>query len=126
MAFPQAHPQRRAPRVQLAPFVSALVHRDNGQQTRGKLHTVSTTGGVLQLANALAQGDFVEIAFQTESGMVQGLAEMLDPRKQTQGVLQPFRFIALGDDDNRVLRMAVDVANDRSLKLGLLFPRKHL
>ena len=128
MAFPQAHPERRARRVQLPPLVSASVHRDNGQRTRGKLHTVSTTGGVLQLASALAQGDFVEIAFQTQAGMVQGLAEMLNPRKQPQDeVLQAFRFIALGDDDNRALRMTVAAATDRSsLKLDLLSPRKHL
>src|SRR5271165_4988064 len=112
MAFPQSHPARRAPRVLLAPLVAASVHRDNGQRTKGKLHTVSTTGGVLQLASALAQGDFVEIAFQTQAGMVQGLAEMLNPRQTGQdGVLQPFRFIALGDDDNRARRMTVYAAS---------------
>ena len=128
MAFPQAHPERRARRVQLTPLVSVSVHRDNGQRTRGKLHTVSTTGGVLQLASALARGDFVEIAFQTQAGMVQGLAEMLNPRQQPQDeVLQAFRFTALGDDDNRALRMTVAAATDRSsLKLDLLSPRKHL
>jgi hypothetical protein len=128
MAFPQAHPERRARRVQLAPLVSASVHRDNGQRTKGKLHTVSTTGGVLQLDSALAQGDFVEIAFQTQAGMVQGLAEMLNPRKQPHdGVLQPFRFVALGDDDNRALRMTVHAASDgTSFKLDSLSPRKHL
>ncbi len=128
MAFPQAHPERRARRVQLAPLVSASVHRDDGQRTKGKLHTVSTTGGVLQLASALAQGDFVEIAFQTQAGMVQGLAEMLNPRNQSHhGVLQPFRFVALGDDDNRALRMTVHAATDgTSLKLDSPSPRKHL
>src|SRR5271165_2705231 len=108
MAFPQSHPARRAPRVLLAPLVAASVQRDDGQRTKGKLHTVSTTGGVLHLASALAQGDFVEIAFQTKAGMVQGLAEMLNPRNQLRdGVLQPFRFIALGDDDSLALRMTV-------------------
>ena len=60
--------------------------------------------------------------------MVQGLAEMLNPRQQPQDeVLQVFRFIALGDDDNRALRMTVVAATDRSsLKLDLLSPRKHL
>ena len=128
MAFPQSHPERRAPRVHLAPLVPASVHRDDGQRTKGKLHTVSTTGGVLQLASALAQGDFVEIAFQTVAGKVQGLAEMLHPRQQPQdGVLQPFRFIALGDDDNRALRMTVYAATDRTpLKPEFPASRKHL
>ena len=83
---------------------------------------------MLQLASALARGDFVEIAFQTQAGMVQGLAEMLNPRKQPQDeVLQAFRFIALGYDNKRALRMTVAAATDRSsLKLDLLSPRKHL
>jgi hypothetical protein len=47
------------------------------------------------------------------------MAEILSPtRKTTAGVLQPFRFVALGDDDHRRLRMSVDQAADRSL-LGL-------
>jgi hypothetical protein len=71
------------------------------------------------MAQCLGDGDFVEVAFQTESGPVQGMAEILSPtRKTTAGVLQPFRFVALGDDDHRRLRMSVDQAADRSL-LGL-------
>jgi hypothetical protein len=71
------------------------------------------------MAHCLGQGDFVEVAFQTESGPVQGMAEILSPTYQTAaGVLQPFRFVALGDDDHRRLRMSVDHAADRSL-LGL-------
>jgi hypothetical protein len=128
MAFPQAHPERRAPRAQLGALVPASVRTENGQRANGKLRTVSTTGGLLQLARALGQGDFVEIAFQTQAGMVQGLAEMLNPRSKLQaGVLQPFRFVALGDDDHRALRMTVDLATDRdSLKLNSLSSRKHL
>ena len=71
------------------------------------------------MAQSLGQGDFVEVAFQTESGPVQGMAEVLSPtRKTTEGVLQPFRFVALGDDDHRRLRVSVDHVADRSL-LGL-------
>ncbi len=40
---------------------------------------------------------------------------MLTPvRMATDGALQPFRFVALGDDDHRALRMVVDSAADRS------------
>ena len=70
------------------------------------------------MARALEQGDFVEIAFQTQSGPVHGMAEMLVPTRASEGVLQPFRFIALGDDDHRNLRMVVDSVMDRSF-LGL-------
>ncbi len=117
--FPQPHPQRRAPRVQLGGSVPAIVHLEDGQRAKAKLQTVSITGGMLRLARAFAQGDFVEVAFQTQTGAVRGMAEMLGPpRKTTDCMLQPFRFIALGDDDHRVLRMMVDSAADRNF-LGL-------
>ena len=106
--FPQPHPTRRATRVQLGGSVLAAIRFDDGQRSRGKLYTISTTGGLLKLAKPLGQGDFVEIGFQTKVGAVIGMAEMLTPtRKATDGILQPFRFIALGDDDHRNLRMAV-------------------
>jgi hypothetical protein len=74
------------------------------------------TGGLLRLAQALSQGDFVEVAFETQSGTVRGLAEMLTPagRPQKDGILQPFRFVALGQSDHRALRMMVDSAADRN------------
>lgn len=115
--FPQVHPQRRAPRIQLGGSVLALVMLEDGQRTKAKLQTVSVTGGLLRLAKSLSQGDFVEVAFQTQSGPVRGMAEMLTPvRAATDGSLQPFRFVALGDDDHRALRMVVDSAADRSFQ----------
>lgn len=67
------------------------------------------------MTRALERGDFVEIAFQTKSGPVSGMAEMLTvARSAENGCLQPFRFIALGDDDHRKLRMALDSVLDRS------------
>jgi len=45
------------------------------------------------------------------------MAEMLSPvRAAGDGSLQPFRFVALGDDDHRTLRMAVDSVTDRSFQ----------
>jgi len=117
--FPQTNPQRRAPRIQLGDTVSALVKFDDGQRAKARLQTVSLTGGMLRLAKALEEGGFVEVAFQTQSGPVHGMAEMLYPRRTlAQGILQPFRFVALEDEDHRNLRMAVDTAPDRSF-LGM-------
>jgi hypothetical protein len=66
------------------------------------------------MGQPLSQGDFVEIVFQTRSGSVQGMAEMLTPMNRfAKGCLQPFRFIALGDDDHRKLRMALDSVVDQ-------------
>ena len=115
--FPQVHPQRRSPRIQLGGSVLAQVILEDGQRAKAKLQTVSVTGGLLRLANALSEGDFVEVAFQTQSGPVRGMAEMLTPvRAAKEGSLQPFRFVALGDDDHRALRMVVDAAADRSFQ----------
>ena len=117
--FPQPHPQRRATRVHLGGSILALVMLEDGQRAKGKLQTISITGGLLRMAKALEQGDFVEVAFQTQSGPVRGMAEMLSPmRTAMDGALQPFRFIALGDDDHRNLRMVVDSVSDRSF-LGI-------
>jgi len=112
--FPQPHPQRRAPRIHLGGSVPAMVMLEDGQRAKGKLQTLSITGGLLRMVRALEHGDFVEIAFQTQSGPVHGMAEMLLPTRATDGILQPFRFIALGDDDHRNLRMVVDSVMDRS------------
>jgi hypothetical protein len=117
--FPQPHPTRRAARVQLGDSVLAAIRLEDGRRTRAKLQSVSVTGGLLHLAQSLAQGDFAEVAFQTQSGPVRGMAEILSPtRKTTTGVLQPFRFVALEDDDHRRLRTSLDHVADRKL-LGL-------
>jgi hypothetical protein len=117
--FPQVHPSRRAARVQLGDSVLAAIRLEDGRRTKAKLQTISVTGGLLQLAQSLAQGDFVEVAFQTQAGPVHGMAEALTPmRKLNDGVLQPFRFVALEDEDHRRLRTSLDHVVDRKL-LGM-------
>ena len=67
------------------------------------------------MANAIAEGDFVEVAFQTQSGDISGMAEMLNPLRSSPGsVFQAFRFVALEDDDQQHLRMMVESARDTS------------
>jgi hypothetical protein len=112
--FPQTNTQKRATRLHVGGSIGALVMLEDGRRANGKLQTVSVTGGLLRLAKSLGQGDFVEVAFQTDSGPVRGMAEMLNPMRGADGTLQPFRFIALGDDDHRTLRMTVESAADRS------------
>ena len=112
--FPQPRASQRAPRVQLNGSVAAAIHAESGHHDRAKLQTLSVTGGLLELSRALASGDFVEITFHTRAGLVHGMAEMLPPMHKFQSAcLQPFRFIAMGDDDHRRLRMALSSALDR-------------
>ncbi len=70
----------------------------------------------MQLPKALPEGDFVEVAFQTQSGPVRAMAEILSPmRKTKESVLQAFRFVALEDDDGRRLRTSLDHVTDRDV-----------
>jgi len=117
--FPQPHPSRRAARVQLGDSVLAAIRLEDGRRTKAKLQSISITGGLLELSHSLGQGDFVEVAFQTQAGPVHGMAEVLGPsQKMASGVLQPFRFVALEDDDHRRLRTSLDHVVDRS-QLGM-------
>ena len=101
--FPQPHPSRRAARIQLGDSVLAAIRLEDGRRTKGKLQTISVTGGLLRLAHSLGQGDFVEVAFQTQAGPVHGMAEVLSPmRKMDDCVLQAFKFVAIEDDDRLI------------------------
>lgn len=112
--YPQINALSRSPRIQLT-TAPAIVKLGDGLRAKGKLQIVSITGGLLHLAKALADGDFVEVAFQTQSGNVQGMAEMLSPVRTAPGsVFQPFRFVALGDDDHRVLDAMIKQQGDSS------------
>jgi hypothetical protein len=116
--YPQINALHRATRIQLT-TAPAVVKLNDGIRAKGKLQVVSVTGGLLQLTKAIDDGDFVEVAFQTHSGSVQGMAEMLSPVRTAPGsVFQPFRFVALGDDDHRTLHMIVESESDRSF-IGL-------
>ena len=113
--FPQPHPSRRAARVQLGDSVLAAIRLEDGRRTKAKLQTISVTGGLLRLSHSLGQGDFVEVAFQTQAGPVHGMAEVLGPtQKMSDGVLQPFRFLAIEEDDHRRLRTSLDHVVERN------------
>ena len=117
--FPQPHPSRRAARIQLGESVLAAIRLEDGRRAKAKLQTISATGGLLNLPQSLGQGDFVEVAFQTQAGPVHGMAEVLSPmRKTLDGVLQPFRFVALEDEDHRRLRTTLEHVAERSV-LGI-------
>lgn len=115
--FPQPNPARPATRLKLGGSVLVAVRSEgDSQPVRAKLHELSATGGLLILSKALEQGAFVEVAFQTSRGKVRGMAELLSPRREsTSGCVQPFRFIALDDEDHTRLRMAMESLMDRTV-----------
>jgi len=121
--FPQTHPQHRAQRVQFGSTIAVVIKLNDGRSARAKLQTISETGGMLRLAGALEQGNLVEVTIETESGAVKGMAEILERTRKSKngtkdGILQPFRFIALEDNDHRTLRNALDSRVDKDF-LGL-------
>jgi hypothetical protein len=113
--FPRNTASERSHRVQLNGSIAAALTAEGGQRARAKLQSISVNGGLLELPRELSTGDFIEITFHTKTGAVHGMAEMLEPaRKFKSSCFQPFRFIALADDDHRKLRMALDSAMDRN------------
>jgi c-di-GMP-binding flagellar brake protein YcgR len=114
--FPQPNPSQRARRVRLPGSVVVSVRSERSQPVRAKLHELSATGGLLVLSKALEQGVFVEVAFQTSHGIVRGMAELLSARRESKsGCLQPFRFVALEDEDHTRLRMTLESLRDQTL-----------
>ena len=111
--FPHPNSKRRATRVRLDDAVPALLTQQDGKRSNGKLQSISVTGGLLQLGRPLAESEFVEIVFQTQTRTVRGMAEMLSSLHLNGRVLQPFRFIALADEDHHALRNMVDIVSDR-------------
>jgi hypothetical protein len=121
--FPQPHPQTRAQRVQFGSTIPVVIKLDDGRSTRAKLQTISETGGMLRVAGALEHGNLVEVTIETASGKVKGMVEILQAtHKSRDGILQPFRFVALEDNDHRTLRNALDSRVDRDF-LGLRSPQ---
>ncbi len=93
----------RAPRVKLAGTVLSLVRLENGRQTRGRLHMLSITGGLLNVAAPLDEGIKVELIFHVGESTVRSQARMLFPMWATRGYLQPFEFSDLSEKERSSL-----------------------
>jgi hypothetical protein len=104
----------RAPRVKLAGTVLSLVRLENGRQTRGKLHQLSITGGLLHMETPLDEGIKVELIFHVGESTVRTPARMLFPMWATQGCLQPFEFSGLDEEDRCNLRVDLERLLDGS------------
>jgi hypothetical protein len=101
----------RSPRVQLADMTHVVLRLPDRHHSRGKLETVSLTGGLLSVSQMLDRGARIKLMFLTQTGPVFGAAEMLSPLSTTR---QPFRFISLEKGDARRLRAAVQSSLNQS------------
>ena len=87
--------QQRPFRVKLRGSVLTLIRLPNQRQIRGKLHQLSTSGGLVHLEKPLDEKLKVEFIFHLGDTTIRERAEILFPMWATQGWLQPFRFIDL-------------------------------
>jgi hypothetical protein len=102
--LPHSHATWRSPRARLADITPAVLRLPDGCRHRGKLETISLTGGLLSIPKLLDRGSRIKLMFLTHTGPVLGAAEMLSPVSTTR---QPFRFVALEESDQGRLRTVV-------------------
>ena len=101
--FFQTRQPRRAPRVSLQGRVSATIRLENGRSLAAKMHQLSATGGLLELATYIEERTWVALTFQLGSRPVRSTAEMMFPMRGASGCLQPFRFVRLPFDQRLIL-----------------------
>jgi len=110
--FPQPHPTRRAARVQLGVPSSCDPIR-YGQRSRGKLYSISVTGGLLKTGQAFGHGTSSRSAFR-QGRNCHCMAEMLSPaRKATDGLCSRSASLRWRRRSSQ-LRMALQSVSDQS------------
>jgi hypothetical protein len=90
-------------RVKIRGSILAIIQLPNRRHVRGKLHQISTTGGLVNVEQPLDEKLQVELIFQLGDTTVREKAEMLFPMWATQGWLQPFRFLDLPESNKDIL-----------------------
>jgi hypothetical protein len=90
-------------RVKLRGSILALIRLPNRREVRGKLHQISTTGGLINVEKPLDEKLRVELIFHLGQTTIREKAEMMFPMWATQGWLQPFRFIDLPEQNKSIL-----------------------
>jgi len=99
--------QDRPFRVKLRGAVLTLIRLPNQRQVRGKLHQLSTSGGLVHLEKPLDEKLKVEFIFHLGNQTVRERAEIMFPMWATQGWLQPFRFIELPEATRNALETSL-------------------
>ena len=97
----------RAPRVALRGTVSGTIHLENQRVFIVKLHQLSMTGGLLEVAAYIDERSQIALAFQLGAAPLLAKAEMLFPMRGGLGYLQPFRFIAFGAGVRQTLEIEI-------------------
>lgn len=99
--------QDRPFRVKLRGAVLVLVRLPNRRAVRGKLHQLSTTGGLMNLDQPLDEKLDVELIFNLGETTIREKAQTMFPMWATQGWLQPFRFVDLPETTKTILEKSL-------------------
>ncbi|HXY14833.1 MAG TPA: hypothetical protein VEI26_10080 [Terriglobales bacterium] len=105
--------QRGGPRVRFSEVTPAVLRFSDGARTAGTLQLVSVTGGLMGLSQPVKPNSVVKVMFVAPTGSVFGTAKMLNP---VSWALQPFRFVALHDDDQYRLRAAIQSCLEKAAR----------
>lgn len=105
----------RAPRVNLRGTVSVLMQMENLRRIPCKLHQLSITGGLLELALYVDERAKVSLTIPIGSGTLRPKAEMLFPMKAASGYLQPFRFTSLWPEEREILDAEITALLKKSM-----------
>jgi hypothetical protein len=97
----------RAPRVSLRGSVSVLVQLESLRRIPAKLHQLSITGGLLELAMYVDERAKVDLTLPVGSSILRPQAEMLFPMRGLHGYLQPFRFSGLRAEERQILETEI-------------------
>jgi hypothetical protein len=100
-------PATRAPRVGLQGSVSVVIRLENGRQLTGKLHQLSVTGGLVEIATYLEERSKTSMTIPVGVTIVRPSAEMLFPMCGLHGYLQPFRFTRLWAEERQMLEAEI-------------------
>jgi hypothetical protein len=90
-------------RVKLRGSILVLIRLPNRREVRGKLHQISTTGGLLNVETPLDEKLQVDLIFHLGETTIREKVEMMFPMWATQGWLQPFRFIEMSEANKNIL-----------------------
>jgi hypothetical protein len=99
--------QDRPFRVKLRGSVLTLIRLPNRRELRGKLHQLSTTGGLMHLEKPLDEKLQVELIFHLGETTVREKVQMMFPMWATQGWVQPFRFVELPEATRTALEASL-------------------
>src|SRR4051794_10433963 len=110
--FPRPHSSERAPRVRVAGDEPVRLTLE-GKKIPGTLLVISATGGLAQFQDTVQAASLAELQIRSKSGPITALVEMLQPAKGYPVTMRPFRFIALGDEEQQRLASVIKRMQDQ-------------